>query len=992
MAELPRTPFNTSETKPIRYNLSAADIAGPYTEIARAADKASGALSDVSVPLAEDAASKVVRRDDSGNLIVDQLPPMFGAAAKEARLTIASKLQPQIETDLLQQKLDHQYDPAGFMKSVSAYKPALLKGMDSQLGIGVDKMIDNTSQQYLRSLMIEKDNHDTSEFKENMEARLTRINDQTQVLARQEGGVESKEYSQLYQERISIINAMAANPKLKLSPDKALLLRDEAHGNDMGQSIVGSTIRQFQTKKNKVEAQRYLMDWAWGEQGKDLPLTPRQRDHFVTEGLRSLEGMSAADSKEITKSKQNINGYVTAMGKNPEAYQEDAARQLLLAARAVGDTDGESQLRSFHNLQPILAHLASQNSEDRTSKIELLKEWEKGNVPGPGPDEAFTNAPGPPRRVIDFSDAATVKIWEQSLDHERAWAGQDTQRSYDDLKHSIDTGRPVTMGQVRQFYDLAHLGRREDLVEKFRPELAVLANRGVMTREQTNAFVSAAKQRAANDPDPVAQRSVDTIVKADEADKAERDKNPMQYAVDHYGANPLTPLAPENPDAFKGAIAQRGDTAGKFHAMEKEFGGISWVNDSEADVLRGQITQTLPPKEAAAAIRTLAQIPDTDGDRLATLTQPKIMAAIIDAGNSIDPLKAEAAMQTQYELWQQHHFEYKKAYGPDAEQHLMSYQSMSAFTPEERTANLNRPVPGRDRKTRADLETVTKNGMSSLDAEDVAYMMGSASTPQFTHIGRLTGSTPEAPFDAATRSAFVTEFKEGVATIVGSGVDDVGQAKQVMAQKMALEWSRSPLNGNRLMKYAPENPNVYPTLPGDPEGHWQHDQLYEHITSLQGPEFNYAAGEQTIPNWKFQTLISDAQSKYEAEHGLPVSYQIGILDESGQAHILKDAAGAFSRFNFQPGKASDPTTPAGRAYEARRIALEKSEKHLAARAAIQQRLYGFGGGRDAEKFGSLLPSIDIPNMVRGAIGAPPLEAQSPPYNHDAHVEARDGGK
>jgi hypothetical protein len=30
--------------------------------------------------------------------------------------------------------------------------------------------------------------------------------------------------------------------------------------------------------------------------------------------------------------------------------------------------------------------------------------------------------------------------------------------------------------------------------------------------------------------------------------------------------------------------------------------------------------------------------------------------------------------------------------------------------------------------------------------------------------------------------------------------------------------------------------------------------------------------------------------------------------------------------------------------------------------------------------------------VRGAIGAPPLEAQSPAYNHDAHVEARDGGK
>ena len=174
-AVLPSVGVPSSTTKPIQYNLSAGDIAGPYTEIARAADKLSGAAEDVAIPLAQQAGRDAVRTDDQGNMIVDRLPPIIGDAAKAARLATAAKMEPQIQTDLLQRKVDHPYDPLGFTSSASAYKAKLLQGMDPALARGVDQMVDTATQHNLRSLIVEKDAHDDDEQLRTSQAKIKDI-------------------------------------------------------------------------------------------------------------------------------------------------------------------------------------------------------------------------------------------------------------------------------------------------------------------------------------------------------------------------------------------------------------------------------------------------------------------------------------------------------------------------------------------------------------------------------------------------------------------------------------------------------------------------------------------------------------------------------------------------------------------------------------------------------------------------------------------------
>jgi hypothetical protein len=1009
MAELPRVPFPDSTTRPIKYNLSQADIAGPYTAIAQSAEKVSGALEDVAKPLAEEAGRQAVRRDDSGNLIVDRLPPIIGEAAVSARLATAAKLQPQIETDLLKAKLDNQYDPTGYAKAVGAYKPALLKGMDPALARGVDRMVDNTSQQYMRSILVEKDAHDTQEFKENTEAQLTRINDQTQVLARQQGGVESKEYSQLYQERVTLINALANNPRLKIPPEKRQLMLQQAHGDDMGQSIVGQAIRLFQTKANKTEAQRFLMDWAWGEQGKDLPLTPRQRDHFVTEGLKSLEGMSAEDSKAITAQTTAINGSIKTWMDNPTGFREEPYNDLMTAAAALGNTTGMRNLTAWRNFKPVFEDLSSQNTEDRLHKIELIEQLMAGYQPGAPQAPGQFGPPNPPV-PINMSDTATVKMWNDANERGKALAAHDVEASHGELKYSIEHGHQISQQRLDEFAELAGLTRRNDLVNDLQPALASAVKRGTLTSEQSNAVISTARQLAAQTTDPRAQKYFDQVVKQTETDEKEKQGDPLGYANIHFGARPPGPLAPDKPDAFAGELVARTEGAATFHQREKTFGGVSYVSEAEAAQLYPQLTTGLRSEDAAKALGAFHAIPDTD--RLATLTQPKMRDAVRDMSYSLDHVRVDAAIATMEDLYNAHPHEFKAAYGDDAMTHLSTALSLQGiYNSAERTELLNKPVDGRTLEARRQIEKDTKE----KDLKDVRpeQILDKSFWITPGPLARAIGSMPLPPADASTASAFLSEWKDGVATLVGRG-SKLDEAKKQISGRMANEWAVSDVNGGALMKYAPEKYYNTPPLPGDPGGVWMSRQLDEHITSILGPQVSPSAlgiglgGDlpraAPVANWRFEKLVADTQSKYEAEHGLPVSYEVWVTNmKTGQADLLRkpptdeaftNVDRGSTRFIFKPGKSTDLYSPAGEAYEAQRIAMENAQA-ARARAAVNIGRRTMGRQYPADWAGDQTPAFQLGPRIMGAFGVRNMRERArswligPPTDAKAHAEHRD---
>jgi hypothetical protein len=347
------------------------------------------------------------------------------------------------------------------------------------------------------------------------------------------------------------------------------------------------------------------------------------------------------------------------------------------------------------------------------------------------------------------------------------------------------------------------------------------------------------------------------------------------------------------------------------------------------------------------------------------------------------------------------------AYGEDGERHLQSWQGLQAFTPEERTVYINKPVTGPDLAARKKLEDDTKTAMSSWKPSNVTAAMAGTSALMPNVLAQALGSQPTPPMDDATAQTFRDEFVNTTAILRGSGMPQA-QAEQLAAQKMNKVWQPSALNGGAVMKYPPEV-TYGPPLPGDPGNQWQQQQALDLVTSIRGPQHTLVAGEQSFTNWTIKGVVSDARTGNEYIWGLPASYRIVVADGDGKIDFLHDATGNM-RFHFDPREMPEEpftnakaglTSPAGQAYERRRQELVNAQADLAKRREMQQRLYGVGGGEALRGLGTRATPVwryGIPNLVRRMTGAPPLEGDimgppspGPPLDHGLHSEWRDAG-
>src|SRR4029077_820732 len=135
MVDLPRL-TNDSVTRPAQSNLTGAEVASPFMQLSHSLDKAGEGLNEVAVQQAETAgkeAGSQVRVDDNGNMVGYERPFMVGPAAvafkRAALMTSAARMQPEIDTKLLQLRLEHPNDPEAFKSAASSYGEELLKNI-----------------------------------------------------------------------------------------------------------------------------------------------------------------------------------------------------------------------------------------------------------------------------------------------------------------------------------------------------------------------------------------------------------------------------------------------------------------------------------------------------------------------------------------------------------------------------------------------------------------------------------------------------------------------------------------------------------------------------------------------------------------------------------------------------------------------------------------------------------------------------------------------
>jgi hypothetical protein len=210
----------------------------------------------------------------------------------------------------------------------------------------------------------------------------------------------------------------------------------------------------------------------------------------------------------------------------------------------------------------------------------------------------------------------------------------------------------------------------------------------------------------------------------------------------------------------------------------------------------------------------------------------------------------------------------------------------------------------------------------------MAYKLGTAWLPG---IGRLTGSTPDVPFDGIKGLELKADYREAYTALRTYSVD-ADKASELALDRLKSTWGVSAAAGNQVMKNPPELSPLYPAINGSKD--WIRDEVLNFAAKQIGPQFSKAEmelGGAPVRQWTVEGLISDSRTQAEITGGKPPSYMVSIKKSDGTSQIL-DKRVAFdptSQIAEHEAKisAAKPSTCAPRLRDGRSGVLRSRNPH-----------------------------------------------------------------
>lgn len=422
--------------------------------------------------------------------------------------------------------------------------------------------------------------------------------------------------------------------------------------------------------------------------------------------------------------------------------------------------------------------------------------------------------------------------------------------------------------------------------------------------------VLAAYREASNGQDQhqmnIAAAALDQYQKS-EKNLADR---PYQEAATRGWINPVSPIDPGQPGTIAGALAERVAASQRIAAINHtppppvlDKGDMPQMQaaldgPNGANVL-GQVATVLKPEE----VNTL-------------LEQKEFANAVTGMMSSKDPVKMSAAMSVVDRLWRENPAHAENTLGNPAITKLQAWQALrGSFDATELADRLNKADDPATVKARETAKTAAEAETKNLSPQDMAYKMGTG----WWGIGRLTGSTPAAPFDSIKGGEMVADYQSTYTALRTYGVD-ADKASDLAVQRLQSSWGVSGAAGNQVMKNPPER--SYPQVDGSHE--WMKQDVTAWVTKRAGEQFT--AGPRTLEvgiggvaqsrNWDIAGMIADGQTQAEIAAGKPPSYQVAIRRKDGTLDILG------GRVAFDP---ADHISKYGAKLQARQQTVEQTQ-------------------------------------------------------------------
>lgn len=363
MVDLPETPENVVTAATPRSQISPGEVQGPYTMLASSLDKVSGVGEAFASKEAEEAGHGAVSRGPSGELQIAKAP-IFGPASEEyaraARFEYLTQVTPQIQLGVEQARIDANGDPNVLKDKLNAFTNGMIKNTpDPLLRASVARTVTDASTGAIKSTMAQNDAQMRENNLRGSTLEITRLNDETNTLARQ--GLDTPEQRTALEakqkDRDALIDNIARDPRNGYSAQRAEIEKQDAKDQDAGWEIVGNAEREFKTKKNALEAKRYLFNELWGPGAEKYHLNARQRDKFMTEGMRALEAVSAVDKDELKDFHAVVEKYTDQITKAPDTFDLSVLNGHIETAKQFGDYATVNHLEGLRDAVPYIKHM-----------------------------------------------------------------------------------------------------------------------------------------------------------------------------------------------------------------------------------------------------------------------------------------------------------------------------------------------------------------------------------------------------------------------------------------------------------------------------------------------------------------------------------------------------------------------------------------------------------------------------------------------------------
>jgi muramidase (phage lysozyme) len=384
-------------------------------------------------------------------------------------------------------------------------------------------------------------------------------------------------------------------------------------------------------------------------------------------------------------------------------------------------------------------------------------------------------------------------------------------------------------------------------------------------------------------------------------------EHPYDEAEQRGWTQPAAPIDPGQPEGIPAALVQRA-------TLSKRIGDLNHtpppalLDKDEMPKLQAALQGPAGPAVLAGIAQTLK--PE---EMDALLAQKPFVDSITGMMSSKDPARMSAAMSVVDKSWRDNAAQAESRFGSAAITRLQAWQGLAdSFSAPELAERLNASDDPATLKARTEAKDAAETETKSMGPADMAYKLGTG----WPAIGRLTGSTPAAPFDSITGGALVAEYRSTYSSLRAYGVD-ADKASDLAVKRLQSTWGVSEAAGNQVMKNPPER--SYPAIGGTHD--WLQADLKDFITKRVGPEFDSTkrtleagvAGVGSTRNWSVEGLVADKQTQAEIAAGRPPSYQVAVRKADGTLDLIS------SRVAFDP---SNHISEYGAGLERRRSGLE----------------------------------------------------------------------